>query len=111
MDHDEVIAVAAEEGFELEERLVNGKWCWGSVRRCDNRYPVLGERRQAIGYMRDRLRRGAPAHAPSALEPDPTQAVQHNRVVGRDEQHPAVAVKQRPRNERDDRLAVHRGCT
>jgi hypothetical protein len=58
VDDDEVIAEARAEGFELEERPVNGNWCWSFVRECDDRYPAFGEQRQAINYMRDWLRRG-----------------------------------------------------
>ncbi len=53
-----MITEARAEGFELEERPVNGKWCWSFVREGDDRYPAFGEQRQAINYMRDWLRRG-----------------------------------------------------
>jgi hypothetical protein len=58
MTDEEVIEVAAAEGFELAWRPVAGKLCVGFVRGDDERYPVYLEERQAIGYMRDWLRRG-----------------------------------------------------
>jgi len=58
MDDDEVIDHARAEGFELVERPVARKWCWGFVRENDDRYPAFGEQRQAISYMNDWLRRG-----------------------------------------------------
>ena len=58
MDDSEVIARAADEGFELEWRPVNGKWCVGFVRFLDLRYRVFGEERLAISYMAGWLRRG-----------------------------------------------------
>lgn len=58
MNPDEVIAQAAEEGFELVERPVAGEWCFGFVREGDDRYPAFLEERQAVSYMADWLRRG-----------------------------------------------------
>jgi hypothetical protein len=58
VDDSEVVDLAREDGFELIERPVNGKWCWGFVREDDDRYPAYLERRQAISYMADWLRRG-----------------------------------------------------
>jgi hypothetical protein len=58
MTDDEVIDLARAEGFELEWRPVNGKWCVGFVRGEDLRYPAFLEERLAISYMADWLRRG-----------------------------------------------------
>jgi hypothetical protein len=58
MDDAEVIELAREEGFELEWRPLNGKWCVGFARGDDLRYPAFGEERLAISYMADSLRRG-----------------------------------------------------
>jgi hypothetical protein len=57
MTDDEVFDAARAEGFELVERPVAGKWCWGFVRENDERYPAFGERRLAVSYMADWLRR------------------------------------------------------
>jgi hypothetical protein len=54
----EVLAAAAEEGFELEERPLRDKWVWGWCRDDDTRWPCYLERRQALNWMRDRLNRG-----------------------------------------------------
>jgi hypothetical protein len=58
MRDDEVIEAAQLQGFDLVERLVGGKWCWGFVREDDERYPAFGEKRLAVSYMADSLRRG-----------------------------------------------------
>ena len=58
MTDDDVVEAARTEGFELVERPVDGNWCWGFVRETDERYPTFGERRPAISYMADWLRRG-----------------------------------------------------
>ena len=58
MTDDEAIKIARHQGLELIQRPVGGKWCWGFVRENDELYPAFGERRQAISYMRDWLRRG-----------------------------------------------------
>jgi hypothetical protein len=58
MTDDETIDHARAEGFELVERPVGGAWCWGFVRENDERYPAFLERRQAVEYMHDWLRRG-----------------------------------------------------
>jgi hypothetical protein len=58
MDAGDVIERARAEGFELVERPVGGAWCWGFVREDDERYPAFLERRQAMQYMADWLRRG-----------------------------------------------------
>src|SRR5262249_40589895 len=63
MTEDEVIDQARAEGFELVERPVGDTWCWGFVREERGpvegyRYPAFLERRQAISYMADWLRRG-----------------------------------------------------
>ena len=34
------------------------RWCWGFMRENEERYPAFGERRLAISYMADWLRRG-----------------------------------------------------
>jgi hypothetical protein len=58
MTDDEVIAAAAEEGFELCWRPLGGTLCVGFVRGDDERYPAFGEERLAFAYMADWLRRG-----------------------------------------------------
>jgi hypothetical protein len=58
MDENDVVQRAWDDGFELVERPVGGRWCWGFGRENDDRYPAFGERRQAISYMADWLRRG-----------------------------------------------------
>ena len=58
MTDDEVLAEAAAEGFELEERPLGDKWVWGWHRGDDTRWPCYGEERQALNWMRDRLSRG-----------------------------------------------------
>ena len=58
MTDDEGIDQARVEGFALTERPQGDRWCWGFVREHDERYPAFGERRLAISYMADWLRRG-----------------------------------------------------
>ena len=58
MTDDEVCDHARAEGFELVEHPVGRQWCWGFVREDDERYPAFLERRQAMQYMADWLRRG-----------------------------------------------------
>jgi hypothetical protein len=55
----DVIAEAEREGFTLEERVLNDKWVWGWRRGDDERWPCFGERRLALSWMEDRIRRGA----------------------------------------------------
>ena len=54
VDDDEVID-AAEQGFELVERVVRGEWVWGWARGDDERWPCFYERRLAVSWMADRL--------------------------------------------------------
>ncbi len=58
MTDDEVIAEAARDGFELEERPCGDAWAWGRCRGDDTRWPCYLERRQALDWMSHRLRRG-----------------------------------------------------
>jgi hypothetical protein len=58
VDDDEVIAAARAEGFELVERPVGDVWGWSFVKGDDERRPTFLERRLAISYMADWLRRG-----------------------------------------------------
>ena len=58
MTDDAVVDAARVAGFELVERPVGEAWCWGFVRESDERYPAFVERRQAMSYMHDWLRRG-----------------------------------------------------
>ncbi len=58
MTDDEVIAEAAIDGFELEERPLGDKWVWGWCRGDDQRWPCYLEKRQALNWMRDKLSRG-----------------------------------------------------
>lgn len=53
----DVIAQAAGHGFMLEERVLSDKWVWGWSRDGDERWPCFGERRLALSWMGDRLRR------------------------------------------------------
>jgi hypothetical protein len=57
MDDDEILAAAATEGFEIEERPVAGAWVWGWCRGDDTRCPCFLERDQALHWMVDRLQR------------------------------------------------------
>ena len=57
MTDDEVLALAADEGFELEERACRDAWVWGWCSGDDRRWPCYLEERQAIDWMRDRLYR------------------------------------------------------
>ena len=57
MTHDEVIT-AAEAGIRaLLARPVGGTLCIGFVRGDDLRFPAFGQKRLAISYMADWLRR------------------------------------------------------
>jgi hypothetical protein len=56
-DDQDVVDRARAEGFELVERPVAGQWCWGFIQENDERYPAFLERRQAMEYMADWLRR------------------------------------------------------
>ena len=58
MTDDDVIAEAASEGFELEERPCGDAWVGGWCRGNDTRWPWYLERGQAVDWMRDRLNRG-----------------------------------------------------
>jgi hypothetical protein len=58
MTDDEVLAEAMVDGFELVERTCGEQWVHGWARGDDERWPCYLERRQAINWMRDRLRRG-----------------------------------------------------
>src|SRR4051794_2410935 len=53
----DVIAHAAAQGFELEERILGDAWVWGWSREGDERWPCFQERRLALSWMDDRLRR------------------------------------------------------
>ncbi len=58
MTDDEVIDQAATEMFELEGRACGDAWVWGWCRGEGQRWPCYLERRQALNWMRDWLRRG-----------------------------------------------------
>jgi len=58
MTDDEMLDRARADGFELGERTRGGEWVWGWARGDDERWPCYRERRQAINWMADRLRRG-----------------------------------------------------
>jgi hypothetical protein len=58
MTDDEVLDHARTDGFELIERMSAGQWAVGWARGDDERRPCFLEERQAINWMRDRLRRG-----------------------------------------------------
>jgi len=53
----EVLDQPAGVGFELEGRLLGCGFLWGSCRGDDTRWPCFLERRQALGWMADRLNR------------------------------------------------------
>jgi hypothetical protein len=53
----DVIAEAQGQGFTLEERVVNAEWVHGWSRDDDDRWPYFHERRLALSWMEDRLRR------------------------------------------------------
>jgi hypothetical protein len=55
----DVLAAAAERGFELEERPLRGQWVSGWRRGDDTRWPCFLTEREALSYMADRLRRAA----------------------------------------------------
>jgi hypothetical protein len=57
MDDAQVLEVARGEGFELIERNSAGQWAVGWARRDDERWPCFLEERQALNWMRDRIRR------------------------------------------------------
>jgi hypothetical protein len=57
MDDGEVLDQARAEGFELVEKMCAGQWVVGWARGDDERWPCYLEERQAIDWMRDRLRR------------------------------------------------------
>ena len=52
-----MLAEAAADGFELDERPCGDKWVWGWHRGDDTRSPSYPEQRQALNWMRDRLNR------------------------------------------------------
>jgi hypothetical protein len=54
----DVLANAAEYGYQLDEKLLNGRrvWAW---HRGDDRYPCFRTEREALTYMEDWLRRVA----------------------------------------------------
>ena len=59
-DDDEVLELAAADGFDLREVVTeyDGSECWGWVRwEEDYRWPAFLERRLAVSWMLDRLRR------------------------------------------------------
>ena len=58
MTDDAVLDLALADGFELSERTCRDAWVWGWARGNDERWPCFLARRQAIGWMRDRLSRG-----------------------------------------------------
>src|SRR4051812_12030934 len=58
MTGEQLIAAAAEEGFEFAERPCGIQWVWGWCRGDDMRWPCYLEERQALNWMRDRLRPG-----------------------------------------------------
>jgi hypothetical protein len=57
MTNEEVVDRARAEGFELIERQVAGQWTVGRARGDDERLPCFLEERQALNWMRDRMRR------------------------------------------------------
>jgi hypothetical protein len=55
----DVIEVAAERGFQLDEKPLNGRWVWAWHRGDDDRHPCFRTEREALTYMEDWLRRVA----------------------------------------------------
>jgi hypothetical protein len=55
MTDDEVLDEARADGFE---RMSAGRWAVGWARADDDRWPCFLEERQAMNWIRDRLRRG-----------------------------------------------------
>jgi hypothetical protein len=56
----DVLTAAAEQGFQLEERPLRGRWVWGWRGATDDtRWPCFLTEREALSYMADRLRRTA----------------------------------------------------
>jgi hypothetical protein len=53
----DVIAEAQQQGFTLEERVVNDAWVHGWVRGDDDQWPCFHTEREALSWMDDRLRR------------------------------------------------------
>ena len=53
-----MLELAADEGFAVVERTCAGQWVHGWARGEDERWPCFLERRQAINWMADTLRRG-----------------------------------------------------
>jgi hypothetical protein len=57
MTDDDVLDQALADGFELEERPLQGRWVCGWCRGDDTRYPCFLTRREALDWMQDRLHR------------------------------------------------------
>jgi hypothetical protein len=59
MTNDDVLDAAAAQGFDLHARIASytGDEAWGWHRGDDDRWPCFVERRLAISWMADRLRR------------------------------------------------------
>jgi len=53
----DVLDAAADRGFTLEERPLDGRWVWAWRRGDDTRRPCFLTEREALAYMDDRLRR------------------------------------------------------
>jgi hypothetical protein len=48
---------AAERGYQLDEKLLNGRWVWAWHRSDDWRHPCFRTEREALRYMEGRLTR------------------------------------------------------
>jgi hypothetical protein len=55
----DVIDEARERGFTLEERVLGDAWVYGWSRGDDDRWLCFQERRLALSWMTDRLKRTA----------------------------------------------------
>jgi hypothetical protein len=55
-DDHEVLDHAPADGYELVERMSTGQWDVGWARGADDRWPCFLAERQALHWMRDRLK-------------------------------------------------------
>jgi hypothetical protein len=53
----DIIDAARSDGFELDEKPLDGRWVWVWHRGDDWRWPCFLSEREAVNYMADRLRR------------------------------------------------------
>jgi hypothetical protein len=58
MDENKAFEMAADDGFELAERISQGRWVWGWAPGDDERWPCYLTRGEAVRWMADYSRRG-----------------------------------------------------